>query len=91
MKIVIEDEFRPEEVSREDGGSALIWTTKAFPDDPNDDDPNVSHDEGVGVFFRFQSWDWPDQKHELFKQFVGKKVRITIESLDALDQLSEIK
>lgn len=90
MKVVIEDEFKPGEVDREDGGAALIWTTKAFPDDPADD-KDVGPDEGCGVFFRFQSWDHPDQKHELFKQFIGKKVRITIESLDVLDQLAEIE
>ena len=83
MKIVIEDEIKPGEISTEDGGQAKIWTSSAYP--PEDD---VLDDPGV--FFRFQSWDEKGQKHSIFNQFVGKKVRITIESLDPLDQLSEI-
>lgn len=84
MKIVIEDEIKPAAISTEDSGCAKIWTSSAYP--PEDkvlDDP--------GVFFRFQSWDEKGKTHDLFSQFIGKKVRITIESLDPLDQLSEIK
>jgi len=86
MKIVIEDVVRPDEVSKEDAGQSLIWTSKSFPeetDDTPDDDP--------GIFFRFHSWDERARTHDVFRQFVGKKVRITIESLEVLDQLSEIE
>ena len=86
MKIVIEDTFLPDHVCEEDGGSAMIWSSASYPPESEDDD-----DLTPGVFFRFQSWDPESQKHDLFRQFVGKKVRITIESLDVLDQLSEIE
>lgn len=85
MKIVIEDEMRPDDVSKEDGGCALIWNSDSCPPEVDDDS-----DTTPGVFFRFQSWDEEDKTHDIFRQFIGKKVRITLESLDPLDQLSEI-
>jgi hypothetical protein len=33
------------------------------------------------TFFRFQSWD-TDCKHTEINQFIGRRVRITIETLD---------
>lgn len=85
MKIVIEDEMTPDRIDKEDSGCALIFTTTDYPPEAEDD-----ADDTPGVFFRFQSWDERNRDHEIFRQFVGKKVRITIESLDPLDQLSEI-
>ena len=32
-------------------------------------------------FFRFQSWD-PSKRHDTINQFIGRTVRITIETLD---------
>jgi hypothetical protein len=85
MKIAIEDEMRPEHVDREDGGRAMIWASASYP--PETD---ATSDTEPGVYFKFHSWDDESRNHDIFKQFVGKRVRITIESLDPLDQLSEI-
>ena len=78
----------PDEIRREDGGQALIWDSPSFPPESED-----LADDVPGVFVRFQSWDESprgQRNHNIFQQFVGKKIRITIESLDPLDQLSEI-
>ena len=83
MKIVIEDEIRPLCVDTQDNDCAKVWTSSAYP-------PEEGVLDTPGVFFRFQSWDEAGKTHDLFSQFVGKKVRITLESLDPLDQLSEI-
>jgi hypothetical protein len=41
----------------------------------------IISDDSEPAFFRFQSWD-PDKNHETINNFIGRKVRITIETLD---------
>lgn len=66
---VIESKIKTTEVDVEDGGQAMIATIT----EPTDTDN--------GMFIRIQSWD-EQLEHKEFKKFVGKKVRITIETID---------
>lgn len=61
--------FNEEDIENEDGGCAKIITF-----DNEDNEMN-------GMFVRIQSWD-ETLKHEDFNKFLGKKVRITIETID---------
>lgn len=81
-RVVFESDMTPGEVKREDSGCAMIWECSDVvdPSDANRD---------AGMFVRLQSWD-DDIKHALFKQFVGHRVRITVEVSDVLDKLAEI-
>lgn len=66
-KIVIEGQIRPEQVDVEDGGMAMIGQ----PDE-----------ESLHPFFvKLQSWDETKQ-HTTFKNFIGKRVRVTVEIID---------
>ena len=38
-------------------------------------------DDDNGMFIRIQSWD-ENKKHKEFKTFMGRKVKITIETID---------
>lgn len=67
-KLIIEQFLDPENVDIEDSGCARIAHIE-------------SDDADECAFFRFQSWD-EDCRHETFKQFVGKKVRMTIEVIE---------
>lgn len=69
---VIEGTIDKSNTDKEDGGQALI-TTMDFRDTPEDEDN--------GMFVRIQSWD-ENCKHEEFKKFEGRKIRITIETID---------
>lgn len=94
MKIIFEQVMLPDEVRTEDGGCAKIWYCDRHVDGP-DGDEVISK-----VFVRFQSWDednWAErdeagkpQEHKLFDSLIGKRVRITIESLDVLDRLADL-
>ncbi|AFU88274.1 hypothetical protein CcrColossus_gp404 [Caulobacter phage CcrColossus] len=64
MKVVMEGVVDPK---KEDGGMALI--AEGFEHNPHE--PN-------GMFVRLQSWD-EKKEHITFNQFVGKKVRVTVE------------
>jgi hypothetical protein len=66
--IQVDFEIDPAEISKEDGGQALIYTIVA---------ENVPE-----LFFRLQSWDESkEMKHTEFNKLLGKKLRITIEEL----------
>lgn len=65
--MVIITEMKQEEIDIEDGGQALIFT--ATQDDEEDID---------GMFVRVQSWD-ETKKHKEMSQFIGKKIKITVE------------
>lgn len=62
-------ELKKKDVSVEDGGQALV------------SDPFNSDKEVDGMFVRIQSWD-EKKKHEDFKKFQGRKIRVTIETID---------
>ncbi|MGD9726289.1 MAG: hypothetical protein AB7L09_01435 [Nitrospira sp.] len=87
MKLTLDAEISDDHVDTEEAGRAKIWTSPCFPDRPGSP---VLDEDPVGVFVRLQSWDEHDRSHELFNRFVGKRVRITIESLDPLDRLADI-
>lgn len=70
MKIEIIDKVKFE---KEDGGMALIATLI--------NEHVLDEDDDKGVFVRFQSWD-EDKDHEEALQFEGKRVRVTIETID---------
>jgi hypothetical protein len=72
VKKIIEGKIDKENTNTEDGGQAVI-TTMEFRDTPEDEDN--------GMFVRIQSWD-ENCKHEEFKKFEGRKIRITIETID---------
>ena len=63
----------------DDGGCAKIATLA----DPNDK-------SFEGCFFRFQSWSEDGSDHELFECFEGRKVRVTIETIDEDEPTKEI-
>lgn len=66
IKKVIEDTFAVESV--EDGGAARI--------------ANLSNDnEDSCLFVRIQSWD-ELLRHDEFREFEGKRVRVTIEVIE---------
>lgn len=66
MKKIIEDDFEIESV--DDGGAARI--------------ANLSNqDEDSCLFVRIQSWD-ELLRHDEFREFEGKRVRVTIEVIE---------
>ena len=65
---VFETILKPEEVIKEDGGQAMVFTVS---------DP---FQEENGLFVRIQSWD-ENKEHTEFKKFEGRKIRITIETI----------
>lgn len=65
-------EIKPDEIETEDGGQAKIITVAPLKPD---------YDDESGMFVRIQSWD-ESTKHEQFSRFVGRKVLITIETID---------
>lgn len=68
-KIVIETVMEEQFVEIEDGGYAKIFTAAKEPDEEN------------GMFVRIQSWD-EYLDHVDFDKFVGKKIKITIETVE---------
>lgn len=68
-RISVVQPWTPFCLSTEDGGMAKIYHI-----DADDGRPN-------GPFFRFQSWDEEKVHHE-FEQFVGRRIRITIETVE---------
>jgi len=65
---IIDCYFNSDEIDTEDGGQAKIFTAS------KDDLDN-------GVFVRICSWD-ENKNHEDFKKFVGRRIKITIETID---------
>lgn len=65
---IFETILKPEEVLKEDGGQAMVFTVS---------DP---FQEENGLFVRIQSWD-ENKEHTEFKKFEGRKIRITIETI----------
>ena len=66
---VFEGDINKENTDVEDGGQAIITHIT----EPTNTDN--------GMFIRIQSWD-EQLKHEEFKKFEGRKIRITIETID---------
>jgi len=65
---IIFTEILPSEVIKEDIGQALIVDA-------------AQNDEENGMFIRIQSWD-ENKEHTEFNSFVGRKVKITIETIN---------
>lgn len=56
------------DLDRQDGGMALIY--------------NIEDETIPEIFIRLQSWD-ETKKHNIFKDcFAGRKIKVTIETLD---------
>lgn len=68
-KKVFEKRLNPEEAKKEDGGQAIIFTV------------SEPFEEENGMFVRIQSWD-DKKEHTDLKKFEGRKIRITIETID---------
>jgi hypothetical protein len=68
-KHVIKAEFKNEEVDTQDGGQAKIISLCNKPDEEN------------GMFVQLRSWD-ENLEHKEFKKFIGRKIKITIETID---------
>lgn len=66
--IIINTTLRGDEINTEDGGQAKIFT--ASPDDNEN-----------GLFINICSWD-ENKEHTDFNKLIGKKIRITIETID---------
>lgn len=69
-KLEIIDTIDVDLISTEDSGRAKIATLVGEED--NDDS---------ALFVRFQSWD-ESKQHKEFAQFEGKRVKVTIETID---------
>ena len=65
---IIDCYFNSDEIDTEDGGQAKIFTAS------EDDLDN-------GMFVRVCSWD-EDVEHSEFNKFVGRRIKITIETID---------
>jgi hypothetical protein len=59
------------EISIEDGGRAIIAHVQ------DEKDTAVS-----GMFLKLQSWDDDSEGHEDIKQFLGKKIKVTVEVIE---------
>lgn len=68
---IIEDLVDPEHIRSEDGGQAAMIPLVKEGEKDNDN----------GMFVMLQSWD-DKKEHSDFRTFVGRKVRITIETID---------
>jgi hypothetical protein len=66
LKWIVEKTIQPEDIETEDNGAARIV--------------EISHDDS-DLFVRIQSWD-ALKTHTEHRQLEGKRVRITIETLD---------
>lgn len=73
MKKIFEQILHPETVETEDGGCAKIATFGWSIDEPEDSE--------TGILVRLQSWD-KSKEHKDFKKFEGKRVKITIETIE---------
>lgn len=71
IKLVFEELMAADDISREDGGRAMVFSIDNQIDPPD-------RDSTAGPFVRFQSWD-DAKEHSEFRKFIGKRVRITIE------------
>ena len=66
---IIDCHFNSDEIDTEDGGQAKIFT--------------ISEDDlDNGMFVRICSWD-KNGKHDEFNKFVGRKIKITIETIES--------
>lgn len=63
-------------VDVEDSGHAKIFEAGTFTTDSD-----VKPSEDGGMFVRIQSWS-DESNHTDFDQFIGKRIRVTIETLD---------
>lgn len=72
VKKVFQGEINTNNTDIEDRGQALITTI---------DSDGTNEEENNGMFVRIQSWD-ENKQHEEFKKFEGRKIRITIETID---------
>lgn len=68
-RIVFVGALKKKDVSVEDSGQALVG------------DPFSASSGDDGMFVRIQSWD-SKKKHVDFKKFQGKRIRVTIETID---------
>ena len=68
-KLSAHDFINNDSVETQDEGRAKIYTV------------NVDNDANFGLFFQFHSWD-EEGNHEEFNKFIGRKIRITIETID---------
>lgn len=68
-KFVVECTLNENEIEIEDGGQAKIFSCCG------------EDDQDSGMFVKIQSWS-EDGQHPEFDSFIGKKVRITIETID---------
>lgn len=66
-KKILEAFLGESDVDTEDGGMAKIAT--------------ISDAAEEGMFIKLQSWD-EDAKHTELNQFVGKKVKVTVETIE---------
>lgn len=91
QKLIIEDKL--DDFHTQHDGRALVIPvrTKGTMEINGEKVPESDHqNEERGLSFRFQSFDGraatfgvaPKDQHKLFKLFQGRKVRITIETLD---------
>lgn len=69
QKHIIVTQINSGEIDKEDGEMALIFTASNAPDEDN------------GMYVRIISWD-ENKKHTEFNSFVGRKIKITIETID---------
>lgn len=71
IKFVINDIVNPITVDVEDGGQAKIFHADGIDTDESEN----------GVFVRIQSWD-ENCIHANFNKLLGRKIKITIETVD---------
>lgn len=67
--IVFEQDWKLANLDREDGGMALVY--------------EISDPVDPGLFVRLHSWSpEPGMPHAQFKQFEGKRLRVTVEVIE---------
>lgn len=71
-KEIFEQFILPINVDKEDDGQALIATIDNTPEEESGE---------AGLFVRLQSWD-SKKEHTDFNKFFGRKIRVTIETID---------
>ena len=81
-KITFEADMDENHLRLEDGGAALMWQP------PFVEAGDVPLDPENGTCVKFWSWD-DNKKHESFKRFIGRRVRITVEVASVLDRIVE--
>lgn len=73
-KIILEGKINPEDVDTDDGGCAKIF--------------HLEDDRVKRLFVRIQSWseslEWSSKAgtHPEFDELIGKRIRVTIETID---------